>query len=181
MKNSTRKVKDIMDKIKVLISNNQDIVKVPVGIRLLIRKCCHAVLSYEGFKGDAEVSVSFVDNSNIHELNLKYRNVDRPTDVLSFPLGEDGSYDKNPETGAFLLGDIVISLETALKQSEVYGHSLEREVGFLTVHSMLHLLGYDHETSKLNERIMREKEEAILSQLGVSRDISYNTVTEEQE
>ncbi|MBQ4095896.1 MAG: rRNA maturation RNase YbeY [Oscillospiraceae bacterium] len=168
-----------MDKIKVLISNNQDKIKVPVGIRLLIRRCCHAVLSYEKFEGDAEVSVSFVDNNGIHELNLEYRNVDRPTDVLSFPLGDDGVYDVNQETGAYLLGDIVISLETALKQAEIYGHSLEREIGFLTVHSMLHLLGYDHETSKLDERIMREKEEAILSQLGVSRDISYNNAPDE--
>ncbi len=174
-----RKVKDTMDKIKVLISNNQDKIKVPVGIRLLIRRCCHAVLSYEKFEGDAEVSVSFVDNNGIHELNLEYRNVDRPTDVLSFPLGDDGVYDVNQETGAYLLGDIVISLETALKQAEIYGHSLEREIGFLTVHSMLHLLGYDHETSKLDERIMREKEEAILSQLGVSRDISYNNAPDE--
>lgn len=174
-----RKVKDTMDKIKVLISNNQDKIKVPVGIRLLIRRCCHAVLSYEKFEGDAEVSVSFVDNNGIHELNLEYRNVDRPTDVLSFPLGDDGVYDINQETGAYLLGDIVISLETALKQAEIYGHSLEREIGFLTVHSMLHLLGYDHETSKLDERIMREKEEAILSQLGVSRDISYNNAPDE--
>lgn len=168
-----------MDKIKVLISNNQDKIKVPVGIRLLIRRCCHAVLSYEKFEGDAEVSVSFVDNNGIHELNLEYRNVDKPTDVLSFPLGDDGVYDVNQETGAYLLGDIVISLETALKQAEIYGHSLEREIGFLTVHSMLHLLGYDHETSKLDERIMREKEEAILSQLGVSRDISYNNAPDE--
>jgi len=174
-----RKVKNTMDKIKVLISNNQDKIKVPVGIRLLIRRCCHAVLSYEKFEGDAEVSVSFVDNNGIHELNLEYRNVDRPTDVLSFPLGDDGVYDVNQETGAYLLGDIVISLETALKQAEIYGHSLEREIGFLTVHSMLHLLGYDHETSKLDERIMREKEEAILSQLGVSRDISYNNAPDE--
>ncbi len=170
-----------MGKVKVLISNNQDCVKVPTGIRLLIRKCCHAVLNYEGFQGYAEVSVSFVDNEQIHELNMQYRNVDRPTDVLSFPLGEDGVYDLNNETGCYVIGDIVISLETALKQSVIYGHSLEREIGFLTVHSMLHLLGYDHETSKLDERIMREKEEAILSQLGVSRDTSFNTNTEDNE
>ena len=162
-----------MDKVKVLISNDQTEVKIPVGIRMLVRRCCHAVLEYEGFGKDAEVSVSFVNDKQIHELNKEHRSIDRPTDVLSFPLGEDGKYDINYETGACLLGDIVISLETATRQAQVYGHSLEREVGFLTVHSMLHLLGYDHEESSLQERIMREKEEAILSQLGISRDETF--------
>jgi len=162
-----------MGKVKVYIRNNQSKIKVPVGIRLLIRKCCTAVLSFEGFTEDAEVSVSFVDNKEIRNLNKDYRNKDKSTDVLSFPLGEDGAYDLNIETGAYLLGDVVISLETALKQALVYGHSLEREIGFLTVHSMLHLLGYDHEVSKLEERKMREKEEAILDKLGISRSTSF--------
>lgn len=162
-----------MGKVKVYIRNNQSKIKVPVGIRLLIRKCCTAVLSFEGFTEDAEVSVSFVDNKEIRNLNKDYRNKDKLTDVLSFPLGEDGAYDLNIETGAYLLGDVVISLETALKQALVYGHSLEREIGFLTVHSMLHLLGYDHEVSKLEERKMREKEEAILDKLGISRSTSF--------
>lgn len=162
-----------MGKVKVLISNNQTQIKIPVGIRMLVRRCCHAVGEYEGFEDDFEVSVSFVDDEQIHALNLEHRNIDRSTDVLSFPLGEDGVYDVNHETGACLLGDIVISLETACRQAEIYGHSLEREVGFLTVHSMLHLLGYDHEESSLQERIMREKEEAILSNLGISRDATF--------
>ncbi len=81
--------------------------------------------------------------------------------------------DINQETGALLLGDVVISMETAVKQAKTYGHSLEREVGFLTVHSMLHLLGYDHETSALDAAKMREKEEAILGELGISRDESF--------
>lgn len=162
-----------MGKVKVSISNNQTQVKIPVGIRLLVRRCCHAVTEYEGFNDDFEVSVSFVDDETIHKLNLEHRNIDRSTDVLSFPLGENGKYDLNHETGAYLLGDIVISLETACRQAEVYDHSLEREVGFLTVHSMLHLLGYDHEKSSLEERIMREKEEAILGNLGISRDATF--------
>lgn len=162
-----------MGKVKVLITNNQTEVKIPVGIRLLIRKCCHAVLVSENIDHDAEVSVSLVNNNEIHRLNYEFRGIDRPTDVLSFPLGENGVYDIDNETGAYLLGDIVISLETALKQSKVYGHSLEREVGFLTVHSMLHLLGYDHEESSLAERMMREKEEAILGKLGISRDETF--------
>ncbi|MBP0981788.1 MAG: rRNA maturation RNase YbeY, partial [Oscillospiraceae bacterium] len=107
------------------------------------------------------------------ELNAEYRNKDSATDVLSFPLGEDGVYDVNEETGALLLGDIVISMERAMEQAEMYGHSLEREMGFLTVHSMLHLLGYDHENGGLEERIMREKEEAVLNQLGLSRDETF--------
>ena len=88
-------------------------------------------------------------------------------------MGENGEYDVDNETGASLLGDIVISIETAQKQAQLYGHSLEREIGFLTVHSMLHLLGYDHEESKLQERIMREKEENILNSLGISRDTTF--------
>lgn len=164
----------IMPKLKVYVKNNQTEIKVPVGIRLLIRRCCQAVLSTEKFDKDAEVSVSFVSNNEIRNLNRIYRNKDSVTDVLSFPLtGDDGSVEINPETGAVLLGDVVISLETAVKQAQSYGHSLEREVGFLTVHSMLHLLGYDHETSLLDQRIMREKEESVLENLGISRDATF--------
>ncbi len=165
-----------MPKLKVYVKNNQSEVKVPVGIRLLIRRCCQAVLTTEKFGKDAEVSVSFVSNNEIKNLNKIYRNKDSVTDVLSFPLtGEDGTVEVNPETGAVLLGDVVISLETAVKQAQNFGHSLEREVGFLTVHSMLHLLGYDHETSQLDQRIMREKEESVLEKLGISRDVTFVT------
>lgn len=164
-----------MAKLKVYVKNNQSDVKVPVGIRLLIRRCCQAVLATEHFDRDAEVSVSFVSNQEIRNLNKIYRNKDSVTDVLSFPLLSDGKVDVNQETGYVLLGDVVISLETAFKQAHNFGHSLEREVGFLTVHSMLHLLGYDHETSPLDERKMREKEEAVLEKLGIARDISFVT------
>lgn len=162
-----------MAKVKVMIRNNQREVKIPVGLRLLIRKCCQAVLTTENFEGDAEVSVSFVNNYEIRQLNRVYRDKDKSTDVLSFPLGENGVYDVNNETGAFLLGDVVISMETAVKQAHIYGHSLEREVGFLTVHSMLHLLGYDHETSALEAAKMHEKEELILESLGISREATF--------
>jgi probable rRNA maturation factor len=87
---------------------------------------------------------------------------------LSFPLGEDGNYDKNPETDALMLGDIVISIDHALAQADLYGHSVEREIAFLTAHSMLHLLGYDHVNGGLEQRIMRDKEEAILEALGLA-------------
>ena len=105
------------DKVKVIISNNQHVVKIPTGVRMLIRRCCTAVLVNESFKGSAEISVSIVDDEEIHKLNLKYRGVDRSTDVLSFPLGVDGVYDINQDTGAQMLGDIVISIEHAVKQA----------------------------------------------------------------
>ena len=159
--------------VKVIISNDQKKVKIPRGTRLLIRRCCHAVLEEEAFGSDAEVSVTFVDNEAIHQLNSQYRNVDRPTDVLSFPLGENGEYDIDLDTGAKLLGDIVISIPKAMEQAEEYNHSLEREIGFLTVHSMLHLLGYDHVNGGLEQVHMREKEETVRTKLGFKRDNSY--------
>ncbi len=165
-----------MSKLKVMIRNNQKKIKLPSGLRLLVRKCCQAVLVTENFGRSAEVSVSFVDNAEIHRLNKLYRDVDKPTDVLSFPLGENGVYDVNNETGAYLLGDVVISMETAVRQARIYNHSLEREVGFLTVHSMLHLLGYDHVASSLDAAKMREKEELVLERLGITRDKEYSEV-----
>ena len=164
-----------MDKIKVQISNRQTEIKIPSGIRLLIRRCCTAVLNNESFKGGAEVSVSFLNNEQIKELNGQFRQKHIETDVLSFPLGEDGVYDINQETGAKMLGDIVISVEKAVAQAELYGHTLQREIGFLTVHSVLHLLGYDHEVGGLEATIMREKEEVILGALGLTRDITFVT------
>ena len=162
-----------MRTVKVIISNDQKTVKIPRGTRLLVRRCCHAVLDEENFDGNAEVSVTFVDNEKIHELNLKHRNIDRETDVLSFPLGENGVYDVDLDTGAKLLGDIVISIPKAMEQAEEYNHSLQREIGFLTVHSMLHLLGYDHVDGGLLQVHMREKEETVLTKLGLKRDNSY--------
>ena len=157
-----------MDKTRVIITNEQKIVKIPTGLRMLVRRTCNAVLKMEKFEGPAEVSVSFVDNEQIRELNAQYRNKDSATDVLSFPLGEDGVYDVNFATGAKLLGDIVISMPKAVEQADIYGHSFEREVGFLTAHSMLHLLGYDHELGGMEKAIMREKEEAVMDMLGLT-------------
>ena len=161
------------EKIKVIISNNQKAVKIPTGVRLLVRRCCNAVLTFEEFSDPAEISVTLVDDEQIHELNKMHRNIDRSTDVLSFPLGENGIYDKNLETGASLLGDIVISVETAVRQAVEYGHTLQREIGFLTVHSMLHLLGYDHVDGGIEAVHMREKEERVLTELGLKRNESY--------
>ena len=161
------------DKIKVIITNDQKEIKIPTGVRMLIRRCCNAVLVNENFEGSAEISVRVVDDEIIHERNREYRHVDRSTDVLSFPLGENGVYDINRDTGAKILGDIVISMQHAVMQADLYGHSLQREIAFLTVHSMLHLLGYDHEAEGLERVRMREKEEAVLTQLGLKRNDSY--------
>jgi probable rRNA maturation factor len=162
-----------MEKIRVIIDNKQKAVKIPTGLRMLVRRCCTAVLRMENFEGPAEISVIFVDNEQIHKLNLQYRNKDMATDVLSFPMGENGVYDINHSTGAKVLGDIVISMEKAVEQADRYGHSLEREVGYLTAHSMLHLLGYDHEKGGIEKVRMREKEEQVMTELGLPSTSSY--------
>ena len=160
------------NKIRVVITNKQKAVKIPTGIRMLVRRCCNAVLKLVKFEGPAEISVTFVDNAQIKELNKQYRDKDIETDVLSFPMGENGVYDKDIETGAQILGDVVISMEKARDQAELYGHSFQREVGYLTAHSVLHLLGYDHIDNMERVR-MREKEELIMEQLGLPASSSY--------
>ena len=160
------------DKIKVVITNKQKAVKIPTGIRMLVRRCCNAVLKLENFEGPAEISVTFTDNAGIRELNKQYRDKDIDTDVLSFPMGENGVYDIDMETGAKILGDVVISMEKARDQAERFGHSFQREVGYLTAHSVLHLLGYDH-IDNLEKVRMREKEELVMEQLGLPSSSSY--------
>lgn len=132
----------------------------------LVEKIVQELLREEGLDVSWEVSIVIVDDEEIQKLNRDYRGKDTPTDVLSFLLQEG---DFVVSEGDNLLGDIVISLETALRQAEDYGHSLEREVGFLTAHGMLHLLGYSHETIEA-EKVMNEKAEAVLNILGLSRD-----------
>ena len=160
------------DKIKVVITNKQKAVKIPTGIRMLVRRCCNAVLKLENFEGPAEISVTFTDNAGIRELNKQYRDKDIDTDVLSFPMGENGVYDIDMETGAKILGDVVISMEKARDQAERFGHSFQREVGYLTAHSVLHLLGYEH-VDNLEKVRMREKEELVMEQLGLPASSSY--------
>jgi probable rRNA maturation factor len=162
-----------MEKVRVIIENKQKTVKIPTGLRMLVRRCCNAVLRMENFPYPAEISVTFVNNEQIRELNKQYRSKDMATDVLSFPMGEDGVYDENHSTGAKILGDVVISMEKAVEQAELYGHSLEREVGYLTAHSMLHLLGYNHEDGGIERVHMREKEEQVMVQLGLPSTSSY--------
>ncbi|MBQ2988360.1 MAG: rRNA maturation RNase YbeY [Clostridia bacterium] len=158
-------------KLKIYFSNEQDKIKIPFRIRRLIRKAVKEALTQESFAYPAEVSVSFVDNEAIHKLNLEYREKDRPTDVLSFPMWEkeelsDGSA---LDGHAVTLGDIIISAEKAQAQAQEYGHSIEREICFLSVHSVLHLLGYDHETSEEDEAYMKAKQEAVLVRIGLPR------------
>ena len=143
--------------------------KLDIPYEKIIRDIIPAALDYEECPYEAEVNVILTDNEAIREINREQRDIDAPTDVLSFPLGDNGVYDENPETGAIMLGDIVISLEKALRQAEEFGHSTEREVAFLTVHSMHHLLGYDHENGGEEERIMRMKEEQVLEKMGLPR------------
>ena len=163
-----------MEKIRVIITNSQKEVKIPTGMRMLVRRCCNAVLRMEKFPYSAEISVTFVDNHEIRKLNAEYRNKDIETDVLSFPMGENGVYDENHATGAKILGDVVISIPKALEQAQLYGHSFEREVGYLTVHSVLHLLGYDHENGGLERVRMLEKEEYVMDELGLPSSGAYS-------
>ncbi len=134
-------------------------------MRRLICRAVKTALAYEGFGRSAEVSVTVVDNETIHGMNLEHRGIDRPTDVLSFPMFDE-DFDDGEDA---VLGDIVISLEKAKEQAEEYGHSLKREIAFLTVHSVLHLLGYDHEEGKAQESEMFARQEAILGKMGLKR------------
>ncbi len=154
--------------VKVNIYNKQKKVQLPTGTKLLIRKACLATLVNEGIEQSALVDVTIVDDEEIKRVNSQFRNIDKSTDVLSFPLGENGVYDTDMKTGAIMLGDIMISAEHAVSQADLYGHGLEREIAFLTVHSMLHLLGYDHVNGGMEKTIMREKEEKILEALGLA-------------
>ncbi len=160
------------DKIRVVITNSQKKVQIPTGLRMLVRRCCTAVLKMEKFEGAAEISVTFVDNEQIKELNTQYRDKPIETDVLSFPMGSNGKYDIDPQTGAQILGDVVISMEKAQAQAQAFGHTFQREVGYLTAHSVLHLLGYDH-IKPLEKVHMREKEEQVMEMLGLELNTTY--------
>ncbi len=162
--------------MKVAIRNNQDKFKVTKELRDLVRLAVATSLEYMDFPKKSEISVMFVDNEEIRELNRIHRGIDRATDVLSFPMfeyDEDGEIieddlDFNPD-GEMILGDIVISLERADAQAEEYGHSFEREVGFLTVHSMLHLFGFDH-MNPVDEEEMFGCQREILDEMKLTRD-----------
>jgi probable rRNA maturation factor len=133
----------------------------------LIKASCEAVLREENVgariaRPQYEVSVLLTNSEETHALNLEFRGKDKTTDVLSFPLNEI-----NPENGFIMLGDIVINAELAQERALDYGHSEEREIAFLTIHSMLHLLGYEHENNEKGEKLMREKQTKILREMGL--------------
>lgn len=156
-----------MDKPKIYIKNNQDILKIGFFIKKLIKRCCKIVLEVEKFNEKAEISVLFVDDDKIRILNQKHRNQNKSTDVLSFALRDEFGFEMG-KNGVIVLGDIVISTQTAIAQAEEYGHSIKREIAFLVVHSMLHLLGYDHENDEIAKNIMRRKEKLILTKLKIN-------------
>lgn len=161
--------------IMLITENEQDKEEVTPEIEKVINDVCERVLESEECDFDAEISVTFTDNEQIRVINSEQRGIDKATDVLSFPMlefDEDGNAEADYDTDGdyIILGDIVISLERAREQSIEYGHSFIREVAFLTAHSTLHLLGYDHVNSKEEERIMCEKQEAVLTSLNIVRE-----------
>lgn len=150
----------------LIMSNQQERVQLPAQLKAKLDEIAKVCLEIEEVDGEAEISLVFVDDAEIQKLNHSYRNLDEPTDVLSFPL-----WDEDEEIlGELLLGDIIISLETAQRQGEEYGHSLEREIAYLMVHGLLHLLGYDH-LDKEEKEIMRCREEEILEKINLGRDL----------
>lgn len=169
-----------MKAMVVEINNSQDKIEVVPELERLIEDCVSQTLKMERVNIPVEVSILLVDDHQIHQLNRQYRGVDSPTDVLSFPMLEFGEGQDRGELQAvlnaacrdgqtLLLGDIVLSLERAQHQAQEYGHSFSREVGYLVVHGMLHLLGYDHEQEEQRLR-MRQKEEKVMEMLGLSRE-----------
>lgn len=144
-------------------------------VRALITACAEKVLENEGVAFDAFVDVTIVGDEDIRELNAEYRNKDAVTDVLSFPMYEfyngepQETLENDPETGCVMLGDMILNYDRAVQQAEEYGHSPARECGYLSVHSVLHLLGYDHEQEEDDRVLMRRKEEEALAALGLTR------------
>ena len=167
-----------MAKLKLnLTYEKPSLLNVPVTRN--IKRCVEATLDAEGIGALCEINILVTDDIGIHGINKAARNIDRPTDVLSFPMFElepgnpptDWEEYKDPGTNAVPLGDMVISLERARAQAKEFGHSVKREVGYLTIHSVLHLLGYDHLDEGEMKRQMRAREEAIASTIeGMSRD-----------
>ena len=157
----------------IYINNEQNDIELNDELETLINIVVNAALNHENMAKDTEVSVYLTDNAGIQILNREHRDKDMPTDVLSFPMLEFENGEMVDDIGDYfddilILGDIIISVERAISQAEEYGHSVEREIGFLLCHSVLHLLGYDHEDE--DERsVMREKEEAILDSINLKR------------
>lgn len=142
------------------IDNRQEKIKITDELNKIIENVILESLNVEGLSTEVEVSISFVDNAEIKELNKEYRGIDESTDVLSFPMDEDMI------VPMLLLGDIIISMETAMDQANEFGHSLDREIAYLIAHSMFHLMGYDHMDEE-EKREMRSKEKQVMKNLGI--------------
>ena len=145
----------------------------------LAEKVIEFTLEHEDFPYECEINLTLTDNDGIHEINREYREIDRPTDVLSFPMLsyemagdfsklEDDDTNFNPDTGEIMLGDIIISIDKVFEQAESYGHSTKREFAFLIVHSMLHLFGYDHMEPQ-EAAVMEDKQRVILEKMQILR------------
>lgn len=155
--------------LKIYFSNEQEKYTHDSVLERLVHRAVRGALVSEGVDFDCEVSVTFTDNEGIRELNREYRDKDSATDVLSFPM-YSFTEDDMPDTEFTVeLGDIVLSLERAAEQAVEFGHTYEREVAFLTVHSVLHLLGYDHEISPEDEADMIERQKKIMNELNILR------------
>ncbi len=161
-------------KLTIYYENEQQRERITYKLKLLMRRAVEQTLAHEGFGNDVQVSITFTDDAHIHALNQRFRGVDAPTDVLSFPLIDFDDSCGEPAIDEIenMLGDIVLNLERARAQAEQFGHSFEREAAFLTVHSMLHLLGYDHETGEEDEADMRQRQSAIMEALGLAVTIA---------
>lgn len=158
---------------RIFVSRDKRGLGYPQAYRL-IKKAANTALNAEGVGSECEIFVLLTDDESIHEINLEQRNVDRPTDVLSFPQNElePGAFSADNcevdyDNGCLLLGDMVLSLERCAAQGEEYGHGFERELSYLTVHSVLHLLGYDHLDEAEEKRRMRAREDVIMELLGL--------------
>lgn len=154
--------------LMIYFEDEQSIVPVSYKLKMLMRRAIETTLECEGFENECEVSFTFTDNEKIHVLNRDYRQVDRPTDVLSFPMTDFDNSTGEPLANEPMrsLGDIVLSLEMAEAQAEEFGHSFEREVAFLCVHSVLHLLGYDH-IEEADEEEMRAAQRTVMEKLNI--------------
>ena len=150
----------------ISFSATKELKAADLALKQALRKAIQATLAYEGFSRDASVSVTVCDNAYIREINRRFRNIDRETDVLSFPMYEPGEWENEGEGAPVLLGDIVLSLERTEVQAQELGNSFLREAAFLAVHSTLHLLGYDHERSKEDEEKQCLRQKAIIESLG---------------
>ena len=148
-----------MEKLKLALRCERG-VKCPPELRRRIKSAALAVLKAEGVEENCELSVLLTDDEGIHAINKEFRDVDKPTDVLSFPMG-----DTDPETGRLLLGDMVLNIARAEEQGAQFGHGTDHEISYLTVHSVLHLLGYDHVDEGDMKRAMRAREKAIMAEL----------------